>query len=186
LSDVIVIDDSEEYADVEKELIFLGPLAFEKKCLKRILRAAKAYSRPPSEKEAGFILLGSIRQIDGTPVFIVEDQVQLCGMVTPLQVSFDLSDIKKIIEEAEKDHLTIVGVLHTHPRGDAEPSLHDKISWLILQSEIGRAVPLLIYSLNNDKIGMLYIEWQLIDQLIQRLKTRKMSIERIFQKHDLR
>lgn len=177
MNDVIVLDDSEEYEDIGEDLVFIGPLAFRKECLRKILRIAKAYSKNPNQKEVCFILLGNIREVREIPVFIVEDYVQLYGVVTSMQISFDLEDVKKIIEEAEKDSLTIVGVMHTHPRGEAEPSIQDKISWLILQCEIGRPIPLLIYSQNDDKIGMLYIDWQLIDQLNQKLKTRKINID---------
>ena len=172
------VASAEERGDIKggERLVFVGPVAFREDCLRRVLRVATAYAKPPNEKESCFILLGNIEEVEKVPVYVVEDYAQLQGAATSQHMTFDVEDVKKIAAEAERDGLTIVGIIHTHPRGEAEASTLDKAAWLTLQQEMSKSIPFLIYSISHNEIGIVYAEQSFINQLNSILSPKKIKL----------
>jgi len=168
-------DDTGMESRNSSKLVFLGPLAFQEDCLKRIVQLSYIYSKPPNERETILVLIGYATIIDEAPIQIVSDYIPLQAMSHTHYATIIVEDVKKIIKEIEKDNLAIVGIFHTHPRDEAELSYDDIAAWIILQLEINRPIPLLVYSYKNNELGLAYFKPNLLEEIKQQSKTIKIN-----------
>ena len=159
---------------MDSKLIFLGPLAFQEDCLKRILQLSRIYSKPPNEREIILVLIG-YTLIGEAPIQVVSDYITLQATSHTYYATILVEDVKKIIKEIERNNLTMVGIFHTHPHGEAELSCEDIAGWIVLQLEINRSIPLLVYSYENNQLGLAYFKPNLLEEIKQQVKTVKIN-----------